>query len=202
MAPAVANPYAAQPQQGGYSAPRGAVPPPPSGELQRRLTDALHASAIPHSQFDAAPEQVEQPRPQRDSWMAPGNVLVEDGLENFPPLAGNALLRTPPLPHEGPTSSQGPYFDPQPPAEIPRTSRRIPSIEEFPPQAQKEWNAHRGTYGERQEEPRKPGIFGRLVGMARKPADAKTSSRQNIAAVSETDEDGTPLPIFVGRERR
>ena len=40
-------------------------------------------------------------RTTRDSWIAPGNVMVEDGLENFPPLAGNALLRTPPLPNVG-----------------------------------------------------------------------------------------------------
>ena len=98
--------------------------------------------------------------------------MIEDGLENFPPLSGNALLRTPPLPSEGAAQSYDPQFEPQAPAEIQRTSRRLPGIEDFPPQAQKEWNAHHGApsgSGSRDaEEQRKPGLFERFAGLGRK----------------------------------
>ncbi len=104
--------------------------------------------------------------------LPPGNVMIEDGLENFPPLSGNALLRTPPLPPEGAVRSQDPRFEPQAPMEIQRTSRRVPGIEDFPPQAQKEWDAHHGRTsrpGNRDaEEPRKPGLLERFAGLSRK----------------------------------
>jgi cell division protein FtsZ len=197
----VASPYAPQPQP--YA---GARVPPPPGDLQRRLAEALQPAAPLYQENNPALGPVEHARPQRDSWMAPGNVMIEDGLENFPPLAGSALLRTPPLPHGGIAPPPGPYFDPQPPAEIPRTSRRIPAIEEFPPQAQKEWHAHHGAFGaahaQHAEEQRKPGLFGRLTGFGRKSSDAKSSSRASVVDASEVDDEGRPLPVFVVRERR
>ena len=91
------------------------------------------------------PARTNLARNSRDSWIAPGNVMIEDGLENFPPLTGSALLRTPPLPSTGAPNSNGHSFEPQAPAEFQRSSRRLPMIEEFPPQAQKEWNAHQGA---------------------------------------------------------
>ena len=109
------------------------------------------------------PVTTNKTRQSRDSWMAPGKVMVEDGLENFPPLAGNALLRMPPLPQAGLTAPSDHYFEPQAPTEIQRTARRLPAIEDFPPQAQKEWNAHHGASGEawqsRCRKPQETGLF-------------------------------------------
>jgi cell division protein FtsZ len=156
---------------GPHGAGSGAIPPPP-GDLQRRLSEALQSPTAVSAQNFSPPVHNESARQSRDSWIAPGNVMIEDGLENFPPLSGNALLRTPPLPSEGAAQSHGPRFEPQAPAEIQRTSRRLPGIEDFPPQAQKEWNAHHGrssrSGGRDAEEPRKPGLLERFAGLARK----------------------------------
>ncbi|CAA2136948.1 cell division protein FtsZ [Hyphomicrobium sp. ghe19] len=147
------------------------VPPPP-GDLQRRLAEALQPSNGQEGQNISRSVHSEPARQNRDSWIAPGNVMIEDGLENFPPLSGNALLRTPPLPAGSPAQHYDSRFEPQPPAEIHRGSRRLPAIEEFPPQAQKEWNAHHGS-GSRSgardaEESRKPGLLERFAGRGRK----------------------------------
>ncbi|MET0407136.1 MAG: cell division protein FtsZ [Hyphomicrobium sp.] len=149
--------------------PHPAAVPGPPGDLQRRLAEALQT---PQQQNFSAPIHNEPPRASRDSWVGPGNVTIEDGLENFPPLAGNALLRTPPLPNESAAPSYDGRFEPQAPTEIQRASRRVPGIEEFPPQAQKEWSARHGN-GSRAnsrdvEESRKPGLFGRFAGLGRK----------------------------------
>jgi cell division protein FtsZ len=166
-----AAPQASQPAPSQHAHAPAAVPAPP-GELQRRLAEALQPSTGAPAQNFSPPIHSESPRSGRDSWIAPGNVMIEDGLENFPPLSGNALLRTPPLPHEGNVHSHAPRFEPQAPAEIQRSSRRLPGIEEFPPQAQKEWNAHHGgasrSSSRDAEEQRKPGIFERFAGLGRK----------------------------------
>jgi cell division protein FtsZ len=199
------NSYANQPSQAPRAAPMGPVPPQP-GELQRRLSDALQPMPPNPLQNFSPSGHNEQSRPSRDSWMAPGKVMVEDGLENFPPLAGSALLRTPPLPQAGATPSSGHYFEPQAPAEIQRTGRRLPAIEDFPPQAQREWNAHhRGpgdTWRQGAEERRKQGFFGRLTGFGRKLSETKSSSRASPSHASNTEEDEVQLPVFFGRERR
>jgi cell division protein FtsZ len=163
------QPHAAPPQP--HAAAPAMVPGPP-GDLQRRLAEALQPLPGPVQQNFSTPIHSEAPRSGRDSWVAPGNVTIEDGLENFPPLSGNALLRTPPLPAETAVPTYDHRFEPQAPTEIQRTSRRVPGIEEFPPQAQKEWNArHLGgghSGGRGAEEQRKPGLFGRLAGRGRK----------------------------------
>ena len=163
-APAAGNAQALQQQ---YTAAHnsGQLPAPP-GDLQRRLAEALQPSA-PTIQNYSNPNGGESRAPQRDSWIAPGNVTIEDGLENFPPLTGNALLRTPPLPLAGAGSSATHSFEPQAPTEFQRTSRRLPAIEDFPPQAQKEWNAHHGADDGRAETSAKQGIFGRLASLSR-----------------------------------
>ncbi len=162
------QPHAA-PHQPQMAAP--AVVPGPPGDLQRRLAEALQSPPGPQQNY-STPIHSEAPRSGRDSWVAPGNVTIDDGLENFPPLSGNALLRTPPLPAETAAPIYDHRFEPQAPTEIQRTSRRVPGIEEFPPQAQKEWNARHlggGLSGSRDaEEQRKPGLFGRLAGRGRK----------------------------------
>jgi cell division protein FtsZ len=148
--------------------PGPAPVPGPSGDLQKRLAEALQGQPAAMQQNFSPAIHNEASRPSRDPWVGPGNVIIEDGLENFPPLSGNALLRTPPLPHEPSAPGYGHRFEPQAPTEIQRASRRVPGIEDFPPQTQKEWNArHNGgaSLNSRDaEEPRKPGLFGRLAG--------------------------------------
>ncbi len=162
------QPYTAPHQQ--MAAP--AMVPGAPGDLQRRLAEALQAQPSPNQQNFSAAIHNEGARSNRDTWVAPGNVMIEDGLENFPPLSGNALLRTPPLPPEAATPTYDPRFEPQAPTEVQRASRRVPRIEDFPPQAQKEWNARRGgsvhANARDEEEQRKPGLFGRLAGLGRK----------------------------------
>ena len=70
----------------------GPVPPPP-GDLQRRLADALQPMPPNPLQNFSPSGHNEQSRPIRDSWMAPGKVVIEDGLENFPPLAGKCAAQ-------------------------------------------------------------------------------------------------------------
>jgi cell division protein FtsZ len=178
---------------------------PPPGDLQRRLSDALQPMP-PNPLQDFSPSGYHEPSRNRDSWIAPGKVVVEDGLENFPPLAGNALARTPPLPPAGTTQSSSHHFEPQPPAEIQRTSRRLPAIEDFPPQAQREWNAHHGgpnvAWQQGAEETRKQGFFGRLTGFARKAPEARLPSQTAQPRTPESEDDDLQRMAFFARERR
>jgi len=175
----------------------GSVPPPP-GELQRRLAEALQPPA-PSIQNYSNTGDNESRATQRDSWIAPGNVMIEDGLENFPPLTGNALLRTPPLPSPGIGSSANHSFEPQAPTEFQRTSRRLPAIEDFPPQAQKEWNAHHSAPGGRSETSAKSGLFGRLANLSR---GVKSAQHKDASRSQDDDINAGAKQIIVGRERR
>jgi cell division protein FtsZ len=201
----VANPYSIQPAQTPRGAHLGPVPPPP-GDLQRRLAEALLPLPPNPLQNFSPSGPAEQARSGRDNWVAPGNVMVEDGLENFPPLAGNALLRTPPLPNGATPPPAGAHFEPHPPTEIQRTARRLPAIEDFPPQAQKEWNAHHGAQGAVSENGpelrRKSGFFGRLTGFGRKSSDAKARSRAKNLSASDEQENEAQMPIYFGRDGR
>lgn len=193
------NAHAAQsPQTPPYQQTRGMVAPPP-GDLQRRLAEALQPAEPSAPQNYSPSNYGDSSVTARDSWIAPGNVMIEDGLENFPPLTGNALLRTPPLPPPGSAPSQGHHFEPQAPTEFQRASRRLPAIEDFPPQAQKEWNAHHGVSGRSAEEQGKQGFFGRLTNFSR---NAKSPHQKNAAQSSNGGDDVGSLPVFVGRERR
>jgi len=192
------HPAGPQPQPSVAAQREGFVPAPP-GDLQRRLAEALQPSS-PEGDIRARSSGAsESHAAARDSWIAPGNVMIEDGLENFPPLTGHALLRTPPLPGAGSMSSPGHGFEPQAPAEFQRASRRLPAIEDFPPQAQKEWNAHRSGVDGRSETPAKPGIFGRLANLSR----GVKSAHQRDGATAQSDEsDAQARQVFVGRDRR
>jgi cell division protein FtsZ len=194
---AAAAAQSGQPQQSPRAQENFSTTPPP-GDLQRRLSEALQ-SPQNVSQERSSPGQRESSASSRDSWIAPGNVMIEDGLENFPPLTGSALLRTPPLPLHGSPNASGHAFEPQAPAEFQRGSRRLPMIEDFPPQAQKEWNAHQGALGGRAEEQGKPGLFGRLANLSR---SVKSAQQKNTTHTSDDDDEPHSLPVFVGRERR
>jgi cell division protein FtsZ len=199
------NPYAIQ----GQPSPRAPDAGPmqqPSGDVHRRLSDALQPMS-PNPLQNFSPSGAMEPARNRDTWIAPGKVMVEDGLENFPPLAGNALMRTPPLPQGGTTPPATHAFEPQPPTEIQRTSRRLPAIEDFPPQAQREWNAHHGGYSaggwpQGSEERRKQGFFGRLTSFGRKAQEPKSSPYASNTSAPDSDDEDVQVPVFFSRERR
>ena len=79
------NPYASHPSQAPRGAPTGPMPPP-QGDLQRRLSDALQPMPPGPLQNVSPSGHNEKTRQSRDSWMAPGKVMVEDGLRIFLPL--------------------------------------------------------------------------------------------------------------------
>ncbi len=196
--PAARPAQPAQPTES-FAPQNPATVPAPPGDLQRRLAEALQPAA-PTIQNYSNPSENESRPTQRDSWIAPGNVMIEDGLENFPPLTGNALLRTPPLPSAGVGSSATHSFEPQAPAEFQRTSRRLPAIEDFPPQAQKEWNAHHGgAAGGRAESSTKSGLFGRLANLSR---SVKSGQHRDGSRSSDDDMDAGAKQIVGSRERR
>jgi len=127
-----------------------------------------------HQHRQAAAEQRRPPVDSRDTWAAPGGVMIEDGLQNFPPLSGPALANTPPLPNSmtyTQTSGHTYDFQPAPPAEFDRTARRMPTVDDFPPHAQKIYRSSHGSYdAEMQESPKKQGLLERLTGRGRKSA--------------------------------
>jgi len=172
-------------------------PPAPGEDIHRRLTEAIGAvpsqgpvtSPSPQGSYDA-------PRP-RENWAAPNNVLIEEG---FTPPAHRApqafaYQAAPAEPSQsGGYPAQG--FEPQPPAEVRRAQRRLPSVEDFPAVGQREWHARQqGTVAQPTEEPRKSGFFGRLTGMGKKAAPAPDG-------LQTSNDSEAPLPVFFGRERR
>jgi len=191
-----------KPATGNHTPPAAAQAP--AGDLQRRLSEALQTAAP--SQNIPPSTLVDHARQQRESWSAPGNVLIEDGLENFPPLSGQALLRTPPLPAGQNLPSPQSQFEPAPPAEYQRTSRRLPSIEDFPPQAQKEWNARtdaRAPGAEKgQKEAAKSSFFGKWSSFSRKAAEQATRSSATAQNYSFDDEDDSNLATRFGSGER
>ncbi len=162
-----------QPQVSMQPAPHAHVAPPVQDAVrfegyQDRLSDALYQQA----QAPTVPRR--SPGDSGESWAGPGGVMIEDGLQNFPPLSGNALANTPPLPTSmtyTQTSGHTYDFQPAPPAEFDRSARRMPTVDDFPPHAQKIYRSSQSAYGdEMQENPKKQGFFERLTGRGRKSA--------------------------------
>jgi cell division protein FtsZ len=184
------------------SAPPHQQHAPREEDVQRRLSEALAPAA-------QAPRYGEQPTPHaqggnRDSWTAPGNVIIEEGLNNFPQLSGSALSQTPPLPHEqGYQPSNHSEFQPQPPVEMPRGARRMPTIDDMPPVAQREWHARQNEQAMAREahtdEGRKQGFFGRLTGLGRKPHETRSPQAEHHP---DRREHHDVMPAKVGHDKR
>ena len=186
--------------------------------VQQRLTEALQSEPAdivepPHPPMaDSAPpipithyggeaefESVHSTSATEDggaAWNSAGTVTIEDGL---PPLPNDQPAATQ---YDAPAASQ--YANPQDfqPAmveEVPRSGRRMPSVEDFPPHAQMEFHqkhAHAST-SERagfsdpfaQEPPRKRTLMDRLTGRARRKGDSfvdNANSESELQSVSET----------------
>ncbi len=187
----------------------------PSEDVHRRLTEALEAAqgsqaragnASYYGDGNPAAQQ-----PPRANWAAPGNVMIEDGLAHFPQLSGAALDRTPALPPHGNGFSPeangfAQAFQPAPPAEFQRSSRRMPAVEDFPDVGQRDWHAKQSgsppASGSVLEDRRNRGFFGRISGLGRRPPDSQGADRGQGNDKRVVPEDEAPLPIFFGRERR
>ncbi len=175
-------------------------------EMQRRLSEVLQQAQGGPIRGGFLPQtQLEPPRPARESWNAPGNVTIEEGLGQFAPHANRPYQAAPSQPvmrdlpgynHSG--------FAPAAPAEIRRNGRRMPDVADFPPVAQREWHAKTMP---QQPDPgsesfKKPGLLGRLTGLGRRapdsaPTRAGTDSNRNEEAIGDTR-----MPVVFGRERR
>ncbi|MCH9765186.1 MAG: cell division protein FtsZ, partial [Alphaproteobacteria bacterium] len=159
-------------------------------------SDGQHHGDMPASPFAAQSRADSAGPPPLDatgSWVAPGQVTIEDGL--------------PPLPH---TSSSQPYdgygaqnfsepqdFQPVVAEQIPRAGRRMPSVEDFPPHAQMEYHhkqAHHQVASEQEAgeqsdvQPRKRTLLDRLRGRARRKSDSVVeNSNSELNSQSESD---------------
>jgi cell division protein FtsZ len=166
---------AAEARPGGMAQPRHAAPPqagsppPPPGRDARAGSDEF---------MRALSKAIEpEPAPARDGkdgrgpafWRGPGNVVIEEGLPHLRtpgPLLGQthrerAEARREPEP-----------FKPAPPVEAPRSSRRLPELDDFPPVGQREYQAKIGRPPQAgppaaagEEPPRRPGLLKRLTGL-------------------------------------
>jgi cell division protein FtsZ len=186
---------------------RGRIPQPPverpapafarsadEDDIKRRLTEAIGHEAsrqtppvVPASNGVTQQMQREPHRePQRETWRAPGNVVIEEG---FSPAAWPqpAMRRTA---HDGDAApSRAEQFTPAPPTAIRRSSRRMPDVDDFPPVAQREYRAKVGpahvspppappiTSGrEVPEEAPRRGLLQRLMSRARRSQEPEASS--------------------------
>jgi cell division protein FtsZ len=169
--------------------------PPPVGEqsqlvdeMQRRLTEALQngGHGTRYSAGEPPRRAAEEPSSRvRETWQAPGNVLIEAGPPQLPPMH-----TPPPLPPQGYGSEQtGGSFAPAAPHEIRRPPRRMPELGDFPPVAQRAYHAMAGEendYGSApagegawpaHDLPRRQGLFERIAGRVLGESDSRPRPR-------------------------
>lgn len=200
LPPAQHQPYSFIPQ----------VPPPPapvaqtSGPARPAPPMFGHEEAAPRraqeitAQNPPLEDLQDQIRHARETWSAPGNVMIEEGFTHFPNMGSGSPAYATPAP--GPTVHQAPgqypgQFQPAPPVHIPRSGRRMPSVEDFPEVGQKDWHAKQSGNGSSTEQRKSTGFFGRLTGRNRRDDDAAKTS----ATPEETEQ---RRPISAGRDKR
>lgn len=177
-APAMSPPQRAA---AGQATAAKSPPPPPQAQQSQATSAPAHRPGAPGS---------------RETWQAPGNVLIERGFQ--PPPAG-AMQPPPPPQQQPPADAAG--FRPQAPNEIrrPPESRRIPDVEDFPvvgqrayyagsgqgggssaprPGSSREENVQQAVAGERH----RPGLFERITGRRRKGGDSHIATSAAGAA--------------------
>ena len=134
---------------------------------------------------------------RRDTWQAPGNVVIRDGQ------AGQDT--------HGYPSDQRPHTG---------NGRSMPAVEDFPPVAQREYWAKasdvarpagqtKGVYPQQADPPppRRPGLLQRLTGVGRDKRgesnrDERRSAHGSNGTVPPSDEEQVDLPVFFGRGKR
>ena len=195
--------------------------PPREEDLQRRLSEAIGPGDEPRRDMPG----MDQPVHPRETWRAPGNVVIEEGFSHlaWPPQSGHA--QAPDSAPRGPDP-----FVPAPPADLRRGGRRMPDVDDFPPVAQREYRAKTGypvppppppSIQPPVEEPQRRGILDRIMGRSRRDEleDVQTGHAapdpRRVADGSQDDwwtatdsqqhddrEGSGPLPEFFNRQRK
>jgi cell division protein FtsZ len=158
-------------------------------EMQRRLTEALqngtHGARYGASEASRRAAE-EAPSRARETWQAPGNVLIEAGPPQLP-----AMHAPPPLPQHGYGSEQSGAggFIPAAPHDIRRPPRRMPEVEDFPPVAQRAYHAMASEESDyasspapegawpAHDVPRRQGLFERIAGRVLGESDSRPRPR-------------------------
>ncbi|MEW5964283.1 MAG: cell division protein FtsZ [Pseudomonadota bacterium] len=155
--------------------------------LGRRISQAMSAGSDPVDPEPRAETSAGRAGEGRDVWQAPGDVQIESGLP--PALAHRHATPERSRAADVPPPVEG-HYTPQAPAEIRRTQRRIPDIEDFPIVGQREYRAK--TQDDRQPTPpappplprgpageaTRPGLFQRLAGLGRRHGDSDSATPQ------------------------
>jgi cell division protein FtsZ len=167
--------------------------------LRRRLSEAI--GITDESNFRGNPPPAP---PVRETWRAPGNVVIEEGLSQMSWLGQPARAPAPnPVPREQPPEP----FKPTPPVDVRRGHRRMPGVEDFPPLAQQEYRAKVG-YGsqtsqdrldgapDEDDEPRR-GLLQRIIGRARREAvEAADKSSSTLDRLRKLARPAGDPPVF------
>ena len=148
-------------------------------QLARRLSDAL----------GAAPASAPPPAPPRGP-IRQGDTVFELGA---PQMAQGQPRRAPD--NHAPSEADR-RFIPQAPADLRRSPRRMPEVEDFPPLAQRELKARQdaSTGTEPPVEKKRPGLFARLTGRGRDDADSRIDGPDE-AARAGWQPDGPPAGV-------
>jgi len=194
---------------------------PVDEDMQRRLSEAIGYSA-------EDPRRESPPQQQRETWRAPGNVVIEEGFSHLTWAPQSQHAR----PAEDPPASRGPeQFTPAPPVDLRRAGRRMPEVEDFPPVAQREYRAKTslppqapaGAPQGGDDAPRR-GILQRIMGRGRRAdemdqpvAQSDVGNDQRRMSNSSSDDwwaadresrehddsdERAPLPEFFNRQRK
>jgi cell division protein FtsZ len=157
-------------------------------DFRDRLSEAIGG----YGQPDRSPAQNAA---RRDTWQAPGNVVIKDGQ------AGPDARSYP--------SDQRPHAG---------NGRSMPAVEDFPPLAQREYWAKasdvakpaaqaRDVYSQQADAPpRRPGLLQRLTGVGREKRgdsnrDERRSAHGSNGTVPHSVEEQVDLPVFFGRSK-
>ena len=142
----------------------------------------------------------------RDVWHGPGDVVIEEGP---PHLGGNPV--PPPLPQGGGDQRGRPPepFTPAPPVAVKRAPRRMPTVDDFPAVAQREYRAKASWHDSGpapqsaprsyapQPEPaaKKPGLLSRITGLGRRAEPSDHVDSRSGRYVTDRNRDGlAPSP--------
>jgi cell division protein FtsZ len=195
------------------SDPKPHIPTPPPLVPMVQGRRAAGPPPLPPAHFsNAEPSDTRRGRDSSvsvtDSWHSPDEVRVSDRSGNH--LEQNGAPRTAPgrASTESGYQPRGEAFSPQVPADVRRTPRRMPEVDDFPPIGQKEYLAKTGRSADAVQasaapvlkpkvppvEPKKGSLLKRLTDAAR------GRSKPTVGPdPSHTDDD---LPVFFGKETR
>ncbi len=190
-------PLAPAPAQHGAAASQhpAAQPRPPlpqaSQDFFEKLTGAIKGESA-------------DPDAGREIWRGPDNVVIEERAPQLGPTPMPAARQ----PDPAAMGRQAQPFTPAGPMEIRRGQRRMPTVEDFPPIAQREFRARAGEHetgaqpahaANRYQQapasaPRKPGLFERITGFRRRsespnhpPADESSYDTHSGSAGRTSD---------------